>query len=1030
MKEDNSLLNFFLVREPYLPLEFYTLNLMNEDNPNNLINLCTLPEIKEALLVSNPQLLSSIEHFDKKSIKKQKMIVKSTLNYLIRMSTRATPHGLFSGIREGFFLAKEQNNSCHSSLKMRGNDAKKYARVNISWILELAQKLQQSDLLDSTIKIRTNPLLRFVDGKIINIYPSEDIDVSSKGKSILRNVVIDKIMSSCADFVGIDDVISIVSKALSLYDSSLITSYLKKMIKKELLITDLIPPTTCLDPLSYISEKLIMSKSHASLHIVNEIRTISEMIKNYNDSQLGDNNDLSAISEKMSRLAECTAYLHVDLKFKNEEYLDKRLETDILKTYEIIQLFMEQKCGFDAMKDYAEKFIERYGVDVEVPVMDLLYETGELGPPISYHSPDSIYHTSIVNKKKNTPNSDILSYLYWEAISSGKEEIILDDAIIEEAKTRIQTKKNEYNSSCDLIVNLVKNTGDNKDHDYWINVKKDLGEYGAGRTSGRFCYMLSEKATEHINTINDYEQLHYKDEVIYAELTCYNQEKNINNLTKAPNIREFEIPFNSISSEDKHTIELNDLYVGYSNNSFYLKSKKLNKQVIPTSLNRINPSYKFPNLYRFLLEIGVDNQVLLNPLHVESGQFIQFSPRVRYNNIILSKKRWYINNLILQISGNYVEGDFYESLTNWKNKNNVPELVELVEGYEGLIYNLSNRLHVSLIEQKLKKLRENQRIVFSELDYGRSFSSNNCDFAKEYVFSIINRSDRGSVIKPSVTPFYVGQRMYLPGEEWVYFKIYMNIEQMDYFITKHLNIFINEEKYNHIKYSFFYIRYADPVPHIRLRINTTNDLIMCILSSTFEWLQMLKKRKAIFSYAIFPFEPEYERYGGEEIFPELVNWFDKDSQTCMELLEIGEKYNIDDRLLIIISIYNLLDILNLNDKQKFNYIKRNILVEHHFQSYRTMKIEIFNLLLGKNCSTNEMFEVFNKRKNEFVIYMSKLYSCLDDSESVYNVLDSVIHMHINRLMNINRKKEKEIIALVGLFSSNKIHIDGKAMLPR
>ena len=62
-------------------------------------------------------------------------------------------------------------------------------------------------------------------------------------------------------------------------------------------------------------------------------------------------------------------------------------------------------------------------------------------------------------------------------------------------------------------------------------------------------------------------------------------------------------------------------------------------------------------------------------------------------------------------------------------------------------------------------------------------------------------------------------RMFIPGSEWVYFKIYTGTKTADSILKNELYDFVKEMmKYDLID-RWFFIRYNDPDFHIRLRLH-------------------------------------------------------------------------------------------------------------------------------------------------------------------------------------------------------------------
>jgi len=62
-------------------------------------------------------------------------------------------------------------------------------------------------------------------------------------------------------------------------------------------------------------------------------------------------------------------------------------------------------------------------------------------------------------------------------------------------------------------------------------------------------------------------------------------------------------------------------------------------------------------------------------------------------------------------------------------------------------------------------------------------------------------------------------RTFIPGSEWIYFKIYTGTKTADAILKNELYGFVSEMLKNKVIDKWFFIRYNDPDFHIRLRIH-------------------------------------------------------------------------------------------------------------------------------------------------------------------------------------------------------------------
>lgn len=77
------------------------------------------------------------------------------------------------------------------------------------------------------------------------------------------------------------------------------------------------------------------------------------------------------------------------------------------------------------------------------------------------------------------------------------------------------------------------------------------------------------------------------------------------------------------------------------------------------------------------------------------------------------------------------------------------------------------------------------------------------------------------------------QREFNIGSEWLYYKIYCGVKTSDMILLEHLKEKISDLKINDFIEKWFFIRYNDPEPHIRLRFLLTKNSNLNLIIQTF-----------------------------------------------------------------------------------------------------------------------------------------------------------------------------------------------------
>lgn len=110
------------------------------------------------------------------------------------------------------------------------------------------------------------------------------------------------------------------------------------------------------------------------------------------------------------------------------------------------------------------------------------------------------------------------------------------------------------------------------------------------------------------------------------------------------------------------------------------------------------------------------------------------------------------------------------------------------------------------------------------------------------------------------------QRLFIPGSEWVYVKIYTGAKTADKLLSHSLFLFIKELKRNKLIKKWFFIRYVDEDFHLRLRLLAEKeDCVGIILSLFANRFSNLIEDGVIWKIQLDTYNRELERYGNSLI---------------------------------------------------------------------------------------------------------------------------------------------------------------------
>ncbi|MEO1486264.1 MAG: thiopeptide-type bacteriocin biosynthesis protein [Bacteroidota bacterium] len=132
------------------------------------------------------------------------------------------------------------------------------------------------------------------------------------------------------------------------------------------------------------------------------------------------------------------------------------------------------------------------------------------------------------------------------------------------------------------------------------------------------------------------------------------------------------------------------------------------------------------------------------------------------------------------------------------------------------------------------------------------------------------------------------QRSFIVGSEWLYYKIYSGPKATDLILTEIVLPCIQGFEERKLIEKWFFIRYADPKHHLRLRFLVSDKKhITTIVDELFEHLEPLLAKDVVWKVQLDTYHRELERYGDNTM--ELSeSLFCADSRATVQFLDLIE----------------------------------------------------------------------------------------------------------------------------------------------
>ena len=583
-------------------------------------------------------------------------------------------------------------------------------------------------------------------------------------------------------------------------------------------------------------------------------------------------------------------------------------------------------------------FEEKYGKFVKVNLLEMLKND-------SFFYEKVIKHETFMSPTKGLVNREKYSK-FWEnkiieAVSKKNKTIKLDDTDI-------------------ISIRCLLNINNKKHYSVLTDIKFQEIDDLFYLPPVAFAFPNNSYSSNYSIIKNDYNsdmniyydinyQLKYFPDIGYKETNSYKQ-----------------INLNYIEKENQYN--LSDLYVGLDEKGLFLEIFQEGK-IVPVYRSLAELNYICEDgVVKFLKDIGICISTPPLDLNLGDAEDSIYIPRIMYKNIILRREMWNIIPLLPLLTKN----DFYKYLDNISETFEIPNIVVLYTGNSEIPINRTNKFGQEILYKEYRKA--NRLILFEFL--GEMDNSSVTDYISSYVLG----NEKFNSISTSLETYSYGNREIKSTT-----LLFENNENL----VKALRII--KDYSQTINLTYFYTYYIDSnKKSIRLRYheNYSNKFI--------DLINKLKFEKIIHSYFDSEYIFEAGRFGGENCFNDIINFFSNDSLLAVDYISGRISYVelIKYLIRVLYSIFNSMEYLC--------EIFSNIIPVGNMKFQQELKQSI---------SFNEVKEFLNQLSKESrIIEVSKLGNYLIETKCstkrIEYTVSSLVHMCCNRRLIIGEKEEK------------------------
>lgn len=698
----------FILRTPIYHFGEKELQTINFEQVFNFFQ--TNDFFRDAIFIASQVLYNEInKSLNKGSVEER--LTNSLTKYYVRSRTRCTPFGLFAGCATG-----KVGNETNIVLKNR-NDYTVHTRLDMELVSKLTKYFSSLPVIKKQIKFFPNDTLYLIN----DFYSYIESEIIDNKKTYFKsttenNEYLSAVLEFCNRGCFFDELVEFL---VSLdFDKEESITYVEDLIEHQILTNDLEISTIDSNPLKTLILKLdsfIWEKNDT----IDLFTNLSKDLTNHFSNASVEKKTIQWIQQNASIFTfighDVRSVFQTDLQlgaFQNT--LSKGTVGKIQKSIKVLKKFTS---GIEngMLEDFKKRFCKKYEEE-EISLLRVLDDDFGIGYPY-------------LEEKLMLPLLDNVQFkntVTTKSVQWSKKDILLTRKL-SEFFLKDKTSKEEGIEITDQDLDFIDDGNNQKFPETLAGIveiyrDKDNNEFAyvsgfsasAGKLLGRFSYF--DEGVENVTKAIIKKEEEYLDkDTIFAEIT-HLPEAREGNVILRPKLTDYEIPIlsNSLVDADRQ-IQLKDIFLSVKNDSFVLRSHKLNKKIIPRlSSAHFSGHPKNLSFYKFLADLQYQN--IQKSIYFDwgaIGEDFKYLPRIIYKGLVLSKAYWNISEKeIKELVNMSKKPDYTNKIESWRIQNMIPSRVVIKDTDNKLYIDFNNELFVKFFFNTIKN---SQKIILEEV---------------------------------------------------------------------------------------------------------------------------------------------------------------------------------------------------------------------------------------------------------------------------------------------------------------------------
>ncbi|WP_169526863.1 lantibiotic dehydratase [Sciscionella marina] len=1000
-EERYSALGVVYLRTPVLPYGSGTLPYRDREPVDDAWLLRAVvadPVVREALEVSSESLATVLRRMDsgiELSTAQLRRAAYAACRYLLRMSGRPTPFGVLAGVAVGEFAERGEAEI--------GTAHGKGVRPDGEWLAAVVAQLQRRPEVLRCLRVCANDLVFERAGRLVLPYVARRGlgAESAQEQSVRATAPVWLVMAAARTPIGCAALLDQLAEAFPGTERERAVALVAGLVDAGLLQTELSATLTAPDPMRRVLAVLHRTPAPETA----QLQRIAALFESYARASLGAGRPAwdAATSAARELHPAGTTPIQVDLRADARLRLPQAVAAEAESVAATLLRLSPPEGAAGHLTQWYYAFVDAYGIGASVPVKDALDPERGIGPPAGYQQPPASRFTA-PGTEDDRRRDRICGQLVQQALLSGSDEIVLDEATI--AALAAPGDPAPAPATAELTFQLLAPSVASVERGDFRLVCASAMANGTGALFGRFGYLVEGGDPAAVQPFAGDARLH-------GQLSFEPTAARHVNIMRVARAVDHTLAIGTFDDRDRpDVLGIEDIGIAADHDGLFLTSLRDGRLITVTCPQMLDTDKHAPNAARLVRELGGYGTRTLSPWRWGGVDCLPYLPRVRHGRTVLAPARWRPAPRLVEAARDGTGFDDLQwdaAVAQWQKQLSVPDLVQVRDFDHGVELNLGMPLHRRLLRDELRRKPD---LVFVETAHREESELGWLHgHANEIVVPLRvrrrARAETRSATRPAATRVAVA-----PGGEWLFAKLYSRPQRHHELLIQHLPRLLDLDG----QLRWFFIRYADPDPHVRVRFHGPPELLnQRLLPRLHAWATDLRACGLLRRLTIDTYEPEQDRYGGAAVLAAAERVFCADSAAALAQLPLlhdpAEPLPPE-----VLAAVNFVDLLRLLDPGWADWY-RGSAVWHYDGMHRHVRqatelarrlSDTAGALPGTPLPT--VHAALADRAPAVRDYAAALHAVGEDGRH-RSAVDGMLHMHHNRLIGIDRASEQRANAV-------------------